>query len=178
MNTLLRFRSAYGRLLTLCGVIAGVITFAMMALVTVNVVSRYAFNRPIAGAFELTEGALPIIIFLSLALTQYHGGHIRVTLLTDRLGPAIGRAAMVIAMLAGAVLFAWAAWAGWLAAAKSLTIGEIERGSIRYPIWPIKYAVCFGMFLLSLQYLIDAACAAMGIDTHQNAHDPEMEVLE
>lgn len=175
MDNLLRFRSAYGRLLTLCGIIAGIVTFAIMLLVTVNGVARYLFNSPVAGAFELTEGALPIIIFFSLALTQYHGGHIRVTLITDRLGPMMARAAMVLAMLAGAVLFAWAAWAGWLAAAKSLSIGEVERGSIRYPVWPIKYAVCFGMALLSLQFLIDALCAAVGLDPHAN--DPE-EILE
>ncbi|ETX13366.1 hypothetical protein OCH239_10625 [Roseivivax halodurans JCM 10272] len=163
MTTLFLVRSVYGRFLTLCGWVAGVATFAMMCLVTVNVVTRYAFNRPIAGTLELTEGALPLIIFLSLALTQFHGGHIRVTLLTDRLPQGLARGLSVLAMLAGAVLFAWAAWAGWLSAEKSFAIGEMKRGSIRYPIWPIKYAVSFGMALLTLQFLLDALCTAVGM---------------
>ncbi|MCD1619337.1 TRAP transporter small permease [Salipiger manganoxidans] len=163
MNTLTRVRTAYGRFLTLCGWVAGAATFAMMCIVVANVVTRYTLNSPIAGTLELTEGALPLIIFLSLALTQFHGGHIRVTLLTDRLPHGLARALSVIAMLAGAVLFGWAAWAGWLSAEKSFAIGEMKRGSIRYPVWPIKYAVSFGMALLTLQFLLDALCVAAGM---------------
>lgn len=163
MNALLRVRSAYGRLLLLCGWIAGLITFATMCLIVGNVVSRYAVGVPIAGTLELTEGALPLIIFLALALTQHDGGHIRVTLVTDRLPQPVARVLAVIAMLAGVVLFSWAAWAGWLAANRSFAIGEMERGSIRFPLWPIKYAVCFGMILLSVQFLIDAVCVAAGM---------------
>ena len=171
MNTMLRLRSTFGRLLAICGWIAGIVTFAIMMLTVANVVSRYGFNRPIAGALELTEGALPLIIFLSLALTQFHGGHIRVTLLTDRLPPMAARTATVLALLAGALLFAWAAWAGWISAQKSLAIGEMERGSIRFPVWPIKFAICFGMVLLTIQFVIDAICTVIGITLH--APDPE-----
>ncbi|TFF27191.1 TRAP transporter small permease [Jiella endophytica] len=174
MNSLLRVRTAYGRLLTLCGWIAGAVTFAVMCLTLANVISRYALSHPIAGSLELTEGALPLIIFLSLALTQFHGGHIRVTLLTDHFPPAAARLALVIALLAGALLFAWATWAGWVTAEKSFAIGEMERGSIRFPIWPIKFAVCFGMALLTIQFLIDAACAAIGMELQ----GPEPETLE
>lgn len=171
MSTLIQVRSAYRRLLTLCGWIAGGVTFAVMCLVVTNVVSRYGFNKPIAGTLELTEGALPLIIFLSIALTQFHGGHIRVTILTDRLPEPARRALSVIAMLAGALLFAWAAYAGWLSAEKSFAIGEMKRGSIRFPVWPIRFAVCFGMALLAIQFLIDAACVAAGVSL--NAPDPE-----
>ncbi|MEI4470124.1 TRAP transporter small permease subunit [Frigidibacter sp. MR17.24] len=172
MNTLTQVRAGFGRFLTLCGWIAGAVTFAVMCLTLANVVSRYGLSRPIAGSLELTEAALPLIIFLSLALTQFHGGHIRVTLLTDRLPAGAARAAQVLALLAGALLFAWAAWAGWLSALKSLAIGEMERGSIRFPVWPIKFAVCFGMALLTVQFLIDAVCTAAGLTPH---HDHGLE---
>lgn len=89
------------------------------------------------------------------------------TLVTDRLSEPAARTLAVIAMLAGATLFAWAAWAGWLSAEKSVAIGEMKRGSIRYPVWPIKYAVCAGMALLTIQFLIDAACAAAGMKLHE-----------
>lgn len=164
MDALVGIRSAFGRLLHACGLIAGILTFAVMCLVVANVLLRYLFNAPIAGTLELTEGALPLIIFLSLALTQYQGGHIKVVLLTQRLPARAQRILGVLALLAGAVLFAWAAWAGWLAVVKSVAIGEVERGSIRYPLWPIKFAVCFGMALLVIQYLLDALAVAMGLD--------------
>ncbi len=162
MPIILRFRAGFGRVLTLCGLTAGIALMAVMVLVVANVFMRYVFNAPIAGTLEMTEGALPIIVFLSLAMTQYEGGHIKVVLLTRALPPRARRAAVVFAMLAGALLFAWATYAGWRLAAKSYAIGEIERGSIRYPLWPIKGAIALGMALLTVQFLIDAAVVALG----------------
>lgn len=162
MQTIARLRLIYGRFLNLCGLIAGVITFAVMCLVVTNALMRYGLNQPVKGTLELTEGALPLMIFLSLALTQFEGGHIKVVLLTQHLAPGGQRALKVIAMLMGAGLFAWAAYAGWLMAEKSYRIGELERGSIRFPIWPIKGAVFFGLLILSVQFFIDAIYCALG----------------
>lgn len=162
MQTFENLRQGYGRFLALCGLIAGIITFAVMCLVVTNALMRYGLNQPVKGTLELTEAALPLMIFLSLALTQFHGGHIKVVLLTQHLAPGGQRGLKIFAMLLGAALFAWAAYAGWLMAAKSWRIGELERGSIRFPIWPVKGAICFGLLLLSVQFLIDAIYAALG----------------
>jgi TRAP-type C4-dicarboxylate transport system permease small subunit len=158
----MRIRDGFGQVLKFFCLIAGCSLLGVMVLVVANVLLRYLFNAPIAGTLELTEAALPIIVFLSLALTQYEGGHIRVVLLTRKLPLKARRIASVLAMLLGAALFAWATYAGWLLTAKSIAIGEIQRGSIRYPLWPIKGAIAFGMALLTLQFLIDAAVATMG----------------
>lgn len=162
MESILRLRAGYGHVLTLCGLVSGITLLVIMVLVVANVLMRYLFNAPIAGTLEVTEGALPIIVFLSLAMTQYEGGHIKVVLLTRALPDGARRAALVFAMLAGAFLFAWATYAGWKLTAKSIAIGEIERGSIRYPLWPIKGAIAVGMALLTVQFLIDAVVAALG----------------
>ncbi|MCP1200583.1 TRAP transporter small permease [Notoacmeibacter sp. MSK16QG-6] len=162
MQSILRIRAGFGRLLKLCGFIAGACLLAIMFLVVANALLRYLFNAPVSGTLEITEGALPIIVFLSLALTQYEGGHIKVVLLTRSLPDIARRAAIVFAMLAGAAFFAWATHAGWKLTAKSFAIGEIERGSIRYPLWPVKGAIAFGMALLTVQFLIDATLAAFG----------------
>lgn len=162
MQTLHSLRRGYGAFLSLCGFVAGALLFAIMLLVVANVVMRYGFNSPVTGTLELTEASLPLIIFLSLALTQLRGGHIKVVLLTQHLPVGLARAAQVVAMLAGAVLFAWAAYAGWLMAMKSFAIGELERGAIRFPIWPVKFAIFFGLALLAVQFALDAIWAALG----------------
>ena len=174
MHFMESLRRRYGALLYLCGLAAGVLLFAVMLLVVANVVMRYAFNQPVTGTLELTESALPLIIFFSLALTQAHGGHIKVVLLTQHLSPRLGRAAKVLAMIAGFVLFAWAAYAGWNMAAKSFAIGELERGAIRFPIWPVKFAVFFGLALLAVQFLLDGIWVALG----GSLQDDSDEVME
>lgn len=174
MQTMESLRRRFGAFLTLCGLVAGWMTFAVMLLVVVNALMRYGFNAPVSGTLELTESALPLIIFLSLALTQYEGGHIKVVLLTQHMAPGAQRALKVFAMLLGFGLFAWAAWAGWEMAAKSWRIGELERGSIRFPIWPVKFAVFFGLLLLAIQFLIDAIYCALG----GTLPDAELEDIE
>lgn len=174
MNVIVQLRTGFGRVLSLCGLVAGFILLAVMVLVVANVLLRYLFNAPIAGTLELTEGALPLIIFLSLAMTQYEGGHIKVILLTRNLSDKLQRALVVFAMLAGATLFAWASYAGWISAGKSFAIGEIERGSIRYPLWPVKGAIALGMTLLAVQFLIDALLTVFGGDL-PNAESEEMQ---
>ena len=171
MQAMLRIRAAYGKLLEACGWFAGCLTFAVMILGVTNVGGRYLLNAPVKGALEVTEAALPLMIFLSLALTQYHGGHIRVSMVTDRLPEMLQRMLFVLSLFAGAVIFAWATWAGWLSAEKSFSIGEMQHGSLRFPLWPIRFAVAVGMALLTIQFLIDMICVALGVPLPTS--DPE-----
>jgi TRAP-type C4-dicarboxylate transport system permease small subunit len=61
-------------------------TFAMMCLTSADAASRYLFNRPIVGAYEITEKYLMVAaVFLGLSYAYRGGGFIRVTFLVDRL---------------------------------------------------------------------------------------------
>jgi len=152
---------AYGRLLRACGLISAVATFVMMVLVVANVVGRYLLNRPLTGTLEFTESLLVLIIFLSVALTQYDGGHIRVTLLTRRLPRRWARALGVFCMLCGAAFFAWCGYAAWIFAAQAYSFNEQEWGTVVFPLWPMKFVVFIGIALLAVQFLLDAIAETM-----------------
>ncbi len=123
-----RLYQGYGRLLRGCGLISSVATFLMMLVVVANIVGRYLFNRPLTGTLEFTESLLVIIIFLSIALTQYDGGHIRVNILTRRLPKRAARGFTVLAMLAGCAFFTWCAYAAWIFAAQSYSFKRAGMG--------------------------------------------------
>ena len=57
------------------GVAASAILFAMMLLTVVDVVARYVFNRPLRGAFEVTELMLLVLIFAGLPLVSFADEH-------------------------------------------------------------------------------------------------------
>lgn len=152
----------YGRLLRGCGLIAGYTTFVLMGLVIANAVSRFLFNAPVSGAFEITESMLTVLIFLSLALTQYEGGHIRVILITQRLSPPLQRASRIIALALGAIFFGWCAHASWGYAMQSFAINEQQWGAVRYPLYPIKFVVFFGLALLAVQFVLGVVREALG----------------
>ena len=156
MSVFQRLYRGYGRLLRGFGLISEVATFVMMLLVVANVIGRYLFNRPVTGTLEFTESLLVIVIFLSLALTQYDGGHIRVNLVTRRLPKRTARVLSVVAMLCGCVFFTWCAYAAWIYAVQSYSFGEQEWGEVVFPLWPMKFVVFFGIALLALQFLLDA----------------------
>ena len=156
MTAFKRLYRGYGLLLRGCGAISAAATFVMMCLVVANILGRYLFNAPVTGTLEFTESLLVLIIFLSLALTQYDGGHIRVTLLTRRLPRTWGRALNVFCMLAGAAFFAWCAYAAWRFAAQSYSFNEQEWGTVTFPLWPVKFIVFVGILMLAIQFLLDA----------------------
>jgi TRAP-type C4-dicarboxylate transport system permease small subunit len=161
MSPFERFYRAYGRLLRFCGLISQIATFVMMLLVVINVLGRYLINKPLTGTLEFTESLLVLIIFLSVALTQYDGGHIRVNLITRRLPKAWARVLTVISMLCGAAFFTWCGYAAWVFAAQSYSFGEQEWGEVVFPLWPMKFVVFFGIVLLAIQFLLDAIAETM-----------------
>jgi TRAP-type C4-dicarboxylate transport system permease small subunit len=156
MSTFQGLYRGYGRLLRACGLIAALSTFATMVLVVCNIGGRYIFNKPLTGSLEFTESLLVVIIFLSLALTQYDGGHIRVILLTRRLPKRWAHASDIFCMLAGAAFFGWCAYAAWHFAYQSWSVDEYEWGSVAFPLYPIKFVVFAGILMLAIQFALDA----------------------
>ncbi|MEJ2365297.1 MAG: TRAP transporter small permease [Deltaproteobacteria bacterium] len=57
----------------------------MVILVTVHVLSRALFKKPLMGTVELEELMIVILVFLGMAYTQVKGMHISVDFLTSRL---------------------------------------------------------------------------------------------
>ena len=64
-------------------------------------------------------------------------------------------------MLAGAVFFAWCAYAAWKFAAQSWSFNEQEWGTVVFPLWPVKFVVFVGIAMLAIQFLLDAIAETM-----------------
>jgi TRAP-type C4-dicarboxylate transport system permease small subunit len=82
----------------------------MMAVTTTDVVGRYLLNRPLGGAFEITEIAMALVIFAGLALAAAAREHITVNLLEARLPPAVRRWQAVAGDLVCAAVMAGLTW--------------------------------------------------------------------
>lgn len=161
MSAFQRLYRGYGRLLRGFGAISAIATFIMMVLVVANIIGRYLFNKPLTGTLEFTESLLVIIIFLSVALTQYDGGHIRVNIVTRRLPQRVARILTIISMLCGCAFFTWCGYAAWIFAAQAYSFNEQEWGEVVFPLWPMKFVVFFGIALLAIQFLLDAIAETM-----------------
>ena len=95
------------------GVAASALQFAKMLLPFVDVVARYVFNRPVRGAFEVTELMLLVLIFAGLPLVSYADEHVTMDFI-DRLVGRGTRAGLErgvhVVTTAIMLLLAWLVW--------------------------------------------------------------------
>jgi TRAP-type C4-dicarboxylate transport system permease small subunit len=131
------------------GVAASVILLAMMMLTVVDVVGRYGFNRPVRGAFEVTELLLLVLIFAGLPLVSFSDEHAVMDFIDRVLGPRAQRAVRHgIQVICAAFMFGLA-WTVWLKADR---------------IWAYRDAtdvlrILYGPFV----YFMAGACALAGL---------------
>jgi TRAP-type transport system small permease protein len=86
---------------------------AMMCLTFVDVVARYVFNRPLRGAFEITELLLLVLIFAGLPLVSHADEHVTMDFIDRLLSPrgqlVLRRGTQVISAVL-MLLLAWLVW--------------------------------------------------------------------
>jgi TRAP-type C4-dicarboxylate transport system permease small subunit len=141
----------------LAALIAGIGVFVMMLVGAVDVVATQFFNRPVPGAFEITETMMVACIFFGLAMAQERRQHIRVELVTQTLPSAAQTALDAVADIASSCFFLLIAWYGVNEALKSVMILEFTSGIVSFPVWPSKLALALGSVLMVAQCLLDAA---------------------
>jgi len=98
------------------GVAASAILFFMMLLTFVDVVARYVFNRPISGAFEVTELLLLVLIFAGLPLVSWADEHVTMDFIDRLLGAGARRRLEHGVHVFSAAIFGLLAWLVWLKA--------------------------------------------------------------
>jgi TRAP-type C4-dicarboxylate transport system permease small subunit len=98
------------------GVAASVILLFMMSLTVVDVVARYVFNRPLRGAFEVTELLLLVLIFAGLPLVSFTDEHAVMDFVDRLLGRRAQRALVGAVQAVSAAFMFLLAWLTWLKA--------------------------------------------------------------
>ena len=120
------------------GVAASVLLFCMMVLTFFDVVGRYLLNKPIRGAFEITELALLVLIFAGLPLVSHADEHVTMDFI-DRILPERATRIWVRAMHAFcAALMFFLAWQVWIKAGKIAAYGD-TTDVLRILIAPFVY---------------------------------------
>lgn len=136
----------FDRVLRALALGGGVVVLALMGLILFDVFMRYVLRVSFLGAYEMTELAMVLIVFLALPYCAATGGHVAVDVLSPLLDRPGLRWLTAAIHLAGAVLLAVMAWQSVLYA-----IGSSARGEASNMLKIAKYPF----------ELITAACAAL-----------------
>jgi TRAP-type C4-dicarboxylate transport system permease small subunit len=120
------------------GIAASFLLFGMMVLTFFDVVGRYLLNKPIRGAFEITELALLILIFAGLPLVSHADEHVTMDFIDRMLPPAAVRAWIRCMHVVCAAIMFFLAWQVWIKATRIAGYGD-TTDVLRIVIGPFVY---------------------------------------
>jgi TRAP-type C4-dicarboxylate transport system permease small subunit len=130
-------------------------TFAMMCLTSADALSRYALNRPIMGAYEITEKYLMVAaIFMGLSYGYRGGLFIRVTFLVDRLSGTARLLADYFAFTVSLLFSVFFLWATAIQGFRGLH-DDTELSTLPILVGPAYCLVPIGFLALTVIMLVD-----------------------
>ena len=123
-----------------------------MCITFADVVARYLFNRPIRGAFEMTELILLVLIFAGLPLVSHADEHVTMDFI-DRMLPGKGAEVLIRVMHAlVAAVFFFLTWQVIIKAGRISGYGD-TTDVLRVPVGPFVYFMAAMIFLTALVHV-------------------------
>jgi TRAP-type C4-dicarboxylate transport system permease small subunit len=123
----------------------------MMTLTFVDVVARYVFNRPLRGAFEVTELLLVVLIFGGLPLVSHADEHVTMDFIDRLLGRWRGLWQRVVQGVSAAIMFLLT-WLVWLKAERIQAYGD-ATDVLRIVYGPFVYFMALMIALAGMIHL-------------------------
>lgn len=152
-------------------VVAAVWLTIIAFVILYDVIGRYAFNAPFAGAREIVGNSVVAIVFLQIPLAIRRGAMIRTTLIYDLSGEVGKRIIDALTFVLGVAFFLAVGVGGWDGMVTGFQVREFEGiGAMEIPVWPIRGAAVFMSFLAAIVYLLMLFRVAVhGIETPDRA---------
>jgi TRAP-type transport system small permease protein len=125
---------------TLCGGLAAVALFAIMALTFVDVGGRKLLSASVPGSLELTEILMVLVIFAGLPLVSRHGEHVVFDSLDRWLPVGVKRVQQALVDLLCAAALLGVAWLMWQKAGQMLEYGE-TTAQLKLPVGAFVYVM-------------------------------------
>ena len=126
----------------------------MMTLTFVDVVARYVFNRPLRGAFEITELLLLVLIFGGLPLVSHADEHVTMDFIDKLLGRGRDLWQRAVQVVCAAIMFLLT-WLVWIKANRISAYGD-ATDVLRIVYGPFVYFMALMIALAGLIHLYRA----------------------
>jgi TRAP-type C4-dicarboxylate transport system permease small subunit len=145
----------FERFLRTLALAGGVVLLGLMALVVFDVVMRYVLRLPFLGAYELTELAMVLVVFLGLPYCAITGGHVAVDALDVWLSQPRFRWLHAVVAVVGAALCAVMSWQTVRYALAGKARGEATN-MLKIDLFPFELLAAASLALFSAVLLYQA----------------------
>jgi TRAP-type C4-dicarboxylate transport system permease small subunit len=127
---------------------------AMAVIETLNAIGRKLFY-PVPCALEAVESLLVVSVYFGMSFVAMGGGHVNITIATDKFSPSAKKFLDAVANFLGMVVFGFLACGAWVEFVKAVRIMEIRIGVYRFPLWPFRLLFAIGLTMLVVQLAIN-----------------------
>jgi len=144
------------------GVLSGFATLLITLLIVADVAGRSMFDSPLHGATEISELLLVALVFLGLASAQQKRQNYAIDVASRHLPVRLQVGLEHLGYLFCLLLTIGLAGFTTHQAMASYARGEAGFGIMPFPIWPARFLLAGGLWLLALQFVCDLLRYVMG----------------
>ncbi len=127
------------------------LTLFLMLLVSTDVLYRAVVGKALLGVYNLSEIVMVGVCFLALAYTQNRRGHVRMELVLERLPRRARGFSEATSLLLSLIVCLLMFYRSVVELQVAIEIRLVAAGIIKWPAWPLKIVVSFGLFLLCIR---------------------------
>jgi TRAP-type mannitol/chloroaromatic compound transport system permease small subunit len=121
-----------------------------------EVVARYIFGQPTLWAHGYTQRIFGSYFVLVGAYTLLRKDHVRVDIVLNA-APPRGRAFLDLVNVSFLILWGGVlSWEAFWFFEDSWRFNEVDDSALRHPMWPVKFAMFLGVFMITLQGIVEA----------------------
>ena len=144
----------------------GVLYVIMTFVMAYEVVARFVFNAPTKWAWDVNIQLLCFTVIMSGGYTLLHKGHVRMDLFYSRWS-ARKRAWVDLSTSFLPIVFcSLLLMESFDLARESIALREVDEGLLHAPLYPLRVAVVFGIFLFLAQVLAEVLRSLLIISGH------------
>ena len=130
-------------------------TVIMMLMIVVDVVLRFALNKPILGSVELASYMLSIIAFTAIPFVESEERHIVIPLLFDRFPEKVRLFVNTMISAIGAGLLVLIGLGSFFLATEYLHRGKVTQ-VLSIPLYPFVFIAAFCISLCAIALILNA----------------------
>ncbi|MBU0465255.1 MAG: TRAP transporter small permease [Proteobacteria bacterium] len=147
MNT---FSKGIKHIIEMVGKAVSVLILLIMAIVTYEVIARYAFNAPTSWAWVINKQLFGVFVLVSGSYTLIHKSHIQIEMLYEHFPPAVKNIIRWLTLMAAFLFLGSLLWKSAVMGLDAWQVSEKATGVLKLPLYPLKMfmPVSVALFIL------------------------------
>jgi TRAP-type mannitol/chloroaromatic compound transport system permease small subunit len=132
------------------GDLCSLLILALMAVVTYEVVARYAFNSPTSWAWIINKQVFGVYVMVAGGYALVHNNHIRIEMLYQNFPRAMKMAVRWLSLVAAFCFLGALLWKSWVMGMEAWETKEVAMGIFKLPLYPLKLFMTVATLLFLL----------------------------